>query len=143
MAGCSRRASACSLRWDIALISIQGYEPLLPESWPYTEAILREAQTLGLLSALATNGTNLERHAVPLATPGLEGMTVSLDASDADTHDEARRTPGAFGRTVAGLRRVAATPLGEDTIVASVLHPGKGHVLDDMPRLLARLDIRH
>jgi hypothetical protein len=43
----------------IFALTIQGYEPLLPKSQPYTQSILATGRFLGLPTSLVTNGVNL------------------------------------------------------------------------------------
>src|SRR6266852_3635963 len=54
-------------RAPIFALAIQGYEPLLPESLPYTQAILATGRFLGIPASLVTNGTKLAE-AVDLLT---------------------------------------------------------------------------
>lgn len=130
-----------SRRFHVGVASIQGYEPLLPESWPYTCAILREGKALGLTTALITNGTHLAQYVDELVRLDVDGVTVSLDSADPSLHDATRRTPGAFDRTVTGLRAISSSSLRKRTMVTSVLQPGKGHYLQNMPRLLQELGV--
>src|ERR1700730_9647545 len=46
-------------RAPIFAVAIQGYEPLLPGSLPYTQAILATGRLLGLPTSLVTNGVRL------------------------------------------------------------------------------------
>src|SRR5262249_7375954 len=55
-------------RAPIFALAIQGYEPLLPESLPYTQAILATGRFLNLPTTLVTNGTRLEAAADLLKT---------------------------------------------------------------------------
>jgi sulfatase maturation enzyme AslB (radical SAM superfamily) len=125
----------------VVLVSIQGYEPLLPESWPTTRAILEKAGSLGVRTALVTNGTHLSERVDELVALGLGGITVSLDSDRAVYHDQTRRTTGAFDQTIAGIRRAAESSLRDVLIVASVLQRGKSHYLEGMPQLLASLGL--
>ncbi len=138
----------CNFAYDLAgsghlrCISLQGYEPLLPETRPYTDALLRLAQDLRVPSYLVTNGTNLEAAVDVLAKYRLSGLTVSLDAATAVHHDLARGVSGAFARTVSSLKAVARNPyLRERTLVASVLGPRRHHYLTGVPKLLSSIGI--
>lgn len=128
--------------FPLGLVSLQGYEPLLPESWGYSKAILKKGNELGLRTALITNGTHLVDHIDDLVVLDVLGLTVSLDSADPELHDATRRTPGAFAATIAGLRAaLAAPPLAERVLVASVLQPDKRRYLDGMPALLGSLGV--
>ena len=81
---------AAAAAYDVGVVSVQGYEPLLPESWSYTESILRAARDLGLRTAIVTNGTYLGRYAQKLADLGLGSLNVSIDSADPEKHDSSR-----------------------------------------------------
>jgi MoaA/NifB/PqqE/SkfB family radical SAM enzyme len=135
-------ARAVAKREALSVLAIQGYEALLPESWPYTDALLSFARDAGIEAALVTNGTHLEARADELASLGLSSLTVSLDSADAALHDEARGTAGAFVRTLAGLRKVASHDLLQSrTLVASVMQPRRHEALVGIPDLLAQLGL--
>jgi len=131
-----------AVRKNVGLVSLQGYEPLLPESWPASRAILKKARELGVRAALVTNGTHLAERVDELVALGVGGLTVSLDASHAPWHDQTRRTAGAFDQTMAGIERASASMLHDKLIVASVLQRGKLHYLRGVPQLLADLGLR-
>lgn len=129
-------------RFAIGVVGLQGYEPLLPESWEYTRAILSQARALGLRTSIVTNGTFLADRVRDLCTLDVDGVTVSLDSADAALHDSTRRTEGAFADTLVGLRAAAASSLKDRLIVTSVLQPGKRNYLEGVPSLLAELGIQ-
>jgi MoaA/NifB/PqqE/SkfB family radical SAM enzyme len=79
-----------------AMVSLQGYEPLLAEAWPYTVAILEKARSLGLPRSLVTNGILLEDRARDLAELDPTGVTVSIDSASAEHHDRLRGREGAL-----------------------------------------------
>lgn len=126
----------------VRLVSLQGYEPLLPESWPYSEALLRKAQDLGIETALITNGTFLADRISDLMRLDVKGITVSVDSADPKLHDRSRGTPGAFAATLDGLRKACASELADRILVASVLQRGKADYLFGMPRLLRGLGMQ-
>jgi len=131
------------LRKKVALVSLQGYEPLLPESWPISKAIIEKARELGVRTAIVTNGTHLADRVEDLIALGVSGITVSLDADKAVNHDFTRRTVGAFAMTMEGIKRIAASELRDKLIIASVLQRNKANYLFGMPRLLAGLGLRY
>ena len=69
-----------------------------------------EGQPLDL--ALTTNGHLLEGLAEPLARAGLNRVTVSMDAVDADTFARITRVPRSYERVLAGVRAAQAAGLG-------------------------------
>jgi len=70
------------------------------------------AQCRPLDIALTTNGHLLEELAQPLKDAGLNRITVSMDAVDAETFAKITRVPRSFNRVLAGIRRAKAVGLG-------------------------------
>jgi cyclic pyranopterin phosphate synthase len=62
--------------------------------------------------ALTTNGHLLEGLAQPLKDAGLNRITVSMDAVDAETFAAITRVPRSFDKVLAGIRRAKAVGLG-------------------------------
>ena len=73
------------------------------ESW-------QEGMPLDL--ALTTNGHLLEGLAQPLKDAGLNRVTVSMDAVDAETFSAITRVPRSFDKVMAGIRRAQDVGLG-------------------------------
>ena len=70
--------------------------------------LLAHATRLGMKANITTNGTLLdEERARMLVEAGTHSVSLSLDGPDARTHDALRGVPGAFDRTVRGIRRLA------------------------------------
>lgn len=129
---------------NASVVCIQGYEPLLPESFAYTREILAAGRRLGIPTSLVTNGTHLRQHVPALSKLRPARMAVSLDSAEAAVHDKTRGKEGAFDDTLAGLRFAVSVPvLKEALVVTSVLVPRKRERLMGMPKLLAELGIEH
>ena len=127
-----------------AMVSIQGYEPLLPEAWPFTHAILAKAKALGLPRSLVTNGVLLAERAEELAALDPTGVSVSLDSAYAADHDRLRGRSGAFEDTMKGIRTLAAIRnFNERITVSSVLLPRRRRLLDGLPDVLASVGVTH
>jgi GTP 3',8-cyclase len=62
--------------------------------------------------ALTTNGHLLEGLAQPLMDAGLNRVTVSMDAVDAETFTAITRVPRSFDKVMAGIRQAQAVGLG-------------------------------
>ena len=62
--------------------------------------------------ALTTNGHLLEGLAQPLKDAGLNRVTVSMDAVDAETFAAITRVPRSFDKVMAGVRKAQAVGLG-------------------------------
>jgi MoaA/NifB/PqqE/SkfB family radical SAM enzyme len=129
-------------RSPIFALAIQGYEPLLPESLPYTQAILATGRFLGLPTSMVTNGVKLVDSIELLTTLSPNKIAISLDAASADIHDRVRGVAGAWVAAVRGIER-AIEVLAPRTrlVVSSVLLPSKRHYLDGMPARLREIGI--
>jgi cyclic pyranopterin phosphate synthase len=101
-------------------IRFTGGEPLLRKGLP---EVIREVAAMrprfsdGALDgkldlALTTNGHLLEQMAAPLKHAGLQRITVSMDAVDAETMTRITRVPGSYERVLAGIRAAQAAGLG-------------------------------
>ncbi len=127
----------------ICALSIQGYEPLLPATLPYTQTVLNAGRALNIPTGLVTNGTHL-RAAMPLlksAPP--DTLAVSLDAAEPHPHDTLRGGTGAWDATTDGIACAVAEAAPRTQIaVNSVLIPSRRSLLDGMPALLAQLGVR-
>ena len=129
---------------DVGAICIQGYEPLLPESFGYTQTVLETGRRLGIPTSLVTNGTFLDHWIDELAALRPDKITVSIDAADPVIHDKARGKAGAFEEAMRGLRLAAAHPALRPVLtLASILMPRKHERLLGMPALAAELGIKH
>lgn len=131
-------------REEIGAICLQGYEPLLPESFDYTRAILAVGQRLGIPTSLVTNGTYLDRWVDELAELRPHKITVSLDAADPAIHDRSRGKIGSFEDATRGLRLAADNSVLQPVLVlASILMPQKHERLIGMPDLAVDLNVQH
>jgi len=102
----------------IPSVSFTGGEPLLREDLP---GLIRYAARLGLWTNLITNGTRLDAQKVAeLKSCGLSSCQVSIEGSDAGTHDRLTGMEGAFKRTIEGIRLLVAQgiPVHTNTTVS-------------------------
>jgi pyruvate-formate lyase-activating enzyme len=129
-------------RAPIFALAIQGYEPLLPASLPYTQAVLATGRLLGLPTTLVTNGVLLADTLDLMAALRPSRMAISLDAAWEEVHDRIRGVTGAWAATVRGIRS-AVEILSPRTklAVSSVLLPSKRYYLDDLPARLREIGI--
>ncbi|MEZ5935331.1 MAG: radical SAM protein [Alphaproteobacteria bacterium] len=128
---------------EVSNLCIQGYEPLLPDSFPYTRAILSTGQWLNIPTSLVTNGTHLAQWVDELAVLAPGRISVSLDAAEAEAHDRQRGKQGAFASTVEGLKKaVDSLPAATELVVTSVLIPKRRAQLDAMPELLKEIGVK-
>ncbi len=138
----SRFIFSTAVQKSVTAICVQGYEPLLPDSFKYTEVILATGKHLGIPTSLVTNGTHLRQHVPTLFKLRPSRIAVSLDSADPAIHDKARGKDGAFNDTLMGLEFAASVPpLRKALVVTSVLMPKKHERLMGMPKLLSKLGI--
>jgi radical SAM protein with 4Fe4S-binding SPASM domain len=101
------------------LTILTGGEPLLRRD---ILAIVRRASERGLWVVVGTNGVSItENVARRLAEAGARGLSLSLDALDADRHDHFRSVTGAWKNTVDGagiLGRVGLPFIVQTTVGA-------------------------
>ncbi|MFZ0272156.1 MAG: GTP 3',8-cyclase MoaA [Acidobacteriaceae bacterium] len=91
----------------IEKIRLTGGEPLLRRGLTDLVRELSRLRTLDgtpLDIALTTNGHLLEEMAEPLRDAGLNRITVSMDAVDAEKFVRITRVPGSYERVLAGIR---------------------------------------
>jgi len=83
------------------VLVLSGGEPLMrPDIFELAE----HAKSRGLLLALASNGTMIDRTlAARIGRVGFDRVSISLDGADAVTHDGLRRLPGSFDRSIEAL----------------------------------------
>ncbi len=116
-------------RAHMPMLAISGGEPTLScDLLP----VLRRANTYGMHTTIATNGTMITpKKAAELAEAGLRYVEISLDSVDPDRHDAFRGQKGMWARAVEGAKAVVATEnlrLG----IAMCVHQGNYHEAGDM-----------
>lgn len=89
-----------------ALLILTGGEPFLR---PDVFEIARYAGDRGLWVVVGTNGVLIDEGLLDrVEAASIKGISLSLDALDAERHDRFRRVTGAFENTVRGARLMAA-----------------------------------
>jgi MoaA/NifB/PqqE/SkfB family radical SAM enzyme len=131
-------------RAPIFAVAIQGYEPLLPASLPYTQAILATGRLLGLRTTLVTNGVLLADALDLMTALRPSRISISLDAASEDVHDRIRGVAGAWAATITGIRSAVARLTPQTGLaVSSVLLPSKRYYLENLPARLREIGIEH
>jgi len=98
----------------ISKVRLTGGEPLLRHG---LLELIRELAALRILGgepldlAVTTNGHLLESMAEPLKQAGLNRVTVSMDAVDAEVFERITRVPGSFDAVLRGIRAARAAGL--------------------------------
>ncbi|HHH79885.1 MAG TPA: radical SAM protein, partial [Thermoplasmatales archaeon] len=93
-------------RAGVTILAFSGGEPLVrPDIFELT----RYAADKGMYVAIATNGTLITKEkAREMKKAGIEFVQISLDGSNAETHDTFRGIKGAFDKTVQGIKNSVA-----------------------------------
>lgn len=118
------------------IIVFSGGEPLMRNDW---ETLASHAKTLGLPTALATNGTLVDAPmAAHMAAVGFHRVSISLDGADAATHDAFRGVAGAFDRACAGARHLTAA--GVSIQINATIAAHNDHQLDALYDLARSLN---
>ncbi len=117
------------------ILVLSGGEPL------YRHDIFELAEyatSRGLRTALATNGTLVTRDiAEKIKKAGIKRVSISLDGSDAITHDTFRGSPGAFEAAVYGMRNLQE--LGVSVQINTTIARHNAHQLPEVLELARRL----
>lgn len=92
----------------VPFVAFAGGEPLVAKDiW----RVLEHCKRRGVHTTVATNGTLLTPEVCArLVESGVKYVEVSLDSVNPDEHDRFRGLPGAWKRTVEGIRNAARTP---------------------------------
>ena len=125
----------------IDFISIQGFEPLLEESWKYTSEIIKLANKLGIRFGMVTNGFTLSEMSKLLSHFNIDRLAVSLDGSCSDTHNKSRGMD-CFDKIINGINELKKYPsLFDNTRINSILYPEKLDELIYMPEFIKNLGL--
>lgn len=90
----------------VVVIAFSGGEPLMRKDFLEVAA---HAHRNDIYVALATNGTLVTPEmAGKIRDAGVEYVEISVDGKDAASHDAMRGIPGAFDRTIEGVKNVVA-----------------------------------
>jgi len=112
----------------VPFLAIAGGEPLVSKDlWP----VLEHANKRGIHLTLATNGTLLKPETVArLKELGVKYIEVSIDSVNPEEHDAFRGQPGAWARSVQGIRNSVAA--GVRTGLAACFTRDTVHTVDQM-----------
>jgi len=115
----------------VTKVRLTGGEPLLRRGLVELVQELAQLRTLWhepLDLALTTNGHLLDGLAAPLKAAGLNRVTVSMDAVDAETFERITRVPGSFETVLGGIRAGRAaglTPLKVNCVLLRGFNDGQ------------------
>lgn len=115
--------------FGVVSLAFSGGEPLMRKDF---FEVAEHAVDSGLYVSVATNGTLLNKQTVQrLRKIGVHYVEVSIDGSDARSHDDFRGVPGSFDSAIAGLRNCV-----EQNLCASVAVTATRQNFKDIPKIL-------
>jgi radical SAM protein with 4Fe4S-binding SPASM domain len=115
--------------FGVVSLAFSGGEPLMRKDF---FEVAKHAVDSGLYVSLATNGTLLNKQTTRrLKEIGIHYVEISIDGSDAKTHDEFRGVNGAFERAIAGLKNCV-----EEDLCASVAVTATKRNFKEIPKIL-------
>jgi len=110
------------------ILVLSGGEPLFR---PDIYEIAAYAKSVGLIVALATNGTLVTPEvAQKIVDSGVQRVSISLDGASAATHDKFRKLPGSFDMAIEGLKNLQA--LGMETQINSTIAKHNVHEVKNL-----------
>ena len=119
-------------------LSFSGGEPLARED--FFDIVSYAKKRIPYLS-LASNGTLITKdNAKRLRDAGIDYVEISLDGASAATHDWFRGIPGAFERTMEGIKNCIEE--GIDTCIATVVHRQNIAEIEKILNLADELGVR-
>mgnify|MGYP000008676504 FL=1 len=119
-------------------LSFSGGEPLARED--FFDIVSYAKKKIPYLS-LASNGTLITKdNAKRLRDAGIDYVEISLDGASAATHDWFRGIPGAFERTMEGIKNCIEE--GIDTCIATVIHKQNLAEIEKILNLADELGVR-
>ncbi|MEM2872862.1 MAG: radical SAM protein [Nitrososphaerales archaeon] len=94
----------------VLILAFSGGEPTVRHD---ILKLIKHASTRGMYVAMATNGIALASidRVRELKNAGLQFVQISLDGIDPNTHDSFRGVPGAFKKTIQGIRNCVSEKL--------------------------------
>ncbi len=124
----------------VPTVSFTGGEPTLRED--LTE-LIAHAKGLGMRVNLISNGIRCAdaNYVATLAEVGLDSAQISLEAGEAAVHDEVVAHPGAFERTVQGVRNLRAA--GIHTHTNTTINRKNRHALPVLIDFLAEMGMEY
>ena len=110
-------------------ITITGGEPFIRKDF---DMLLEKLAQSPIATSILTNGLCISDHHIEVMKHAKMSLGVSLDGANAREHDEFRRTPGAFDRTIEVMRK-----LGKAGVCFTMTVTIHSQNLHDLPKFIA------
>ena len=124
-------------RMGIPILAFSGGEPLVRKD---IFDLTRRAADHGMYVSIATNGTLITpEKAKEMKEAGVQYLQISIDGADAATHDGFRGIPGAFDRTIEGVKNAVAE--GFFVNIATTATKKNLHQIPDIINLCEKLGV--
>ncbi|MHA1819801.1 MAG: radical SAM protein [Promethearchaeota archaeon] len=114
----------------ITVLSLTGGEPTLRRD---LKEIIDYSASKGIITSVATNGSNLIKLAKKGVFNKLSYMMISLDYPDAERHDKNRGIPGLYNKIMKGIKIVRK--LGVKVIISMVVTKDNIDDMEEMAKL--------
>jgi len=122
----------------LSALSFSGGEPLARKD--FFELAAYAKRRIPYVS-IASNGTLITKdNAKRIKDAGVDYVEISIDGASPQVHDEFRGVPGAFERTIQGVKNCVEE--GIDTCIATVLHRDNFAETEKIIGLAMELDVR-
>jgi radical SAM protein with 4Fe4S-binding SPASM domain len=122
----------------VTVIAFSGGEPLMRKDFYEVAA---HAHKNGIYVSLATNGTLITPEvAKNLVASGVDYTEISIDGKDAASHDSFRGIPGAFDRSMEGIRNCVEA--GLYTCIATTVTQSNYSQIPDIYNLAGELGVK-
>jgi len=132
-----RKALNIMAEAGVVSIAFSGGEPLLGDG---IYEMIKSASDYGIFTAVATNGTLITKEvAEKLKRAGLGYAQISLDAPLPNIHDDFRGIPGAWERTIRGIKN--AKKAGLMVEISMTITKYNIHLVDKMIELAKELGV--
>ena len=124
----------------VPTVSFTGGEPTLRDDLP---ELIAHAKKLGMRVNLISNGIKCADagYVATLAEAGLDSAQISLEGGEAAVHDAVVARPGAFERTVQGVRNLRAA--GIHTHTNTTINRKNQHALPSLIDFLAEMGMEY
>ena len=119
-------------------VTFTGGEPTLREDLP---ELIAEAQRLGMVSGIVTNGRLLKDKGLvdSLVKAGLDYAQVTLESADPEIHDSITRVKGSWDETIQGIKNLLQYDIFVDVNATLLIQNYKG--VEDLIEFVASLGV--
>ena len=120
------------------IAQITGGEPLLRED---VFDVMKYIKSLGFTVCMTTNGMLITDEIIEkMKDAGVDGISVSIDGLE-KTHDNFRGVPGAYNKSIEGIKRLVKSGILSELQVTTVANKMNIHELEELKNIMELLGI--